>query len=151
MPLIVQALQARNEASFMARKEAEVEAIRLRNLGPSLFSAPNRPWLPLRVLMKFVPKIARLWERRIILKSGLFDPDWYLARNADVQAAGVDPARHFLSWGGADRRDPGPRFSSGAYLDLHPDVASSGANPLVHFLKTGWSEQRETRVSGEKR
>ncbi len=135
----------------MAQKAAEVENMRLRSLGPSMFSLPDRPILPLRALMRFVPRIARIWERRIIIKSGLFDADWYLARNADVREAGVDPARHFLSWGGADRRDPGPYFSSGAYLDLHPDVAESGANPLVHFLKTGWSERRDTRVAGEER
>lgn len=151
MPLMAQALQARNESLFMAQKAAQVEANRLRSRGPAMFTLPKRPIFLLRIAFRLFPKLSRLWDRRMIVKSGLFDAEWYLARNPDVGAAGVDPARHFLSWGGADRRDPGPQFSSGAYLDLHPDVAATGVNPLVHFLKSGWSERRETRVAGEKR
>ena len=34
-------------------------------------------------------------------------------------------------------RDPGPSFSTSAYLAAHKDVARSGANPLVHYLRYG--------------
>jgi hypothetical protein len=38
----------------------------------------------------------------------LFDPDFYLAANPDVAAAGMDPRQHFLLHGLAESRDPHP-------------------------------------------
>ncbi len=32
--------------------------------------------------------------------SGLFDKDWYLAKNPDVAQAGVDPWLHYVRYGG---------------------------------------------------
>lgn len=37
---------------------------------------------------------------------GLFDPDWYLARNPDVASAGLDPWAHWAEYGRAEGRQP---------------------------------------------
>jgi len=145
LPAIVQALQARNEALFMASKAKEAELAELRLQGPSLFQGSKRPWMIARVAMKFLPPLRKMWHRRVVHRSGLFDPVWYLNRYPDLQQTGVNPLKHFVAHGGHDRRDPSAAFSTGAYLDLNPDVATSGMNPLVHFLTQGWMENRETR------
>lgn len=77
-----------------------------------------------------------------IRMSGLFDPAWYLAKYQDVAANGMDPAVHYLLYGGVEGRDPGPEFSSSKYLEANPDVASSGLNPLLHFIAHGIVEGR---------
>ena len=66
-----------------------------------------------------------------------FDPRFYLARNLDVAAAGVDPLGHFLEFGWREGRDPTPDFSIDAYLAAFPEVAGSDINPFVHYLKAG--------------
>ena len=53
--------------------------------------------------------VGDLW---LLRSSGLFDKDWYLAKNPDVANAKVDPVSHYLHHGGFEGRDPGPNFSS---------------------------------------
>ena len=77
----------------------------------------------------------------LIRSSGLFDKAWYLASNPDVAVAKIDPARHYLLFGGLEGRDPGPRFSSKQYLNTHRDVLKAKINPLVHYLS--YSPQEE--------
>jgi len=77
-----------------------------------------------------------------IRTSEMFDPAWYLARYQDVAASGMDPAVHYLLYGGGEGRDPGPEFSSSKYLEANPDVAASGLNPLLHFIAHGLVEGR---------
>ncbi len=72
----------------------------------------------------------------------LFDAAWYMETHPDVDRSGVDPALHFLRFGGKERRNPGPLFDSGAYLDDNPDIAAAGLNPLLHFLRYGAVEGR---------
>lgn len=74
---------------------------------------------------------ARL-SRRALLKSGFFDAGWYLAAYPEVQAAGLDPARHYLTHGAAEGRDPGPGFStSGHWLQ----GGSRSGNPVLAHLR----------------
>jgi hypothetical protein len=81
----------------------------------------------------------------VLLKSGLFDADYYLRRNPDVAAAGVDPVHHYIERGASELRDPGPYFSTRWYVERYPDVAASGKNPLHHFIVYGYSERRLPR------
>jgi hypothetical protein len=78
----------------------------------------------------------------VLLKSGLFDPEYYLRRNPDVSAAGMDPVLHYLLHGTAELRSPSPHFSTRWYLQRYPDVAASGKNPLYHFILYGYAEGR---------
>ncbi|AHX60274.1 hypothetical protein [Aeromonas media] len=79
---------------------------------------------------------------QLIQNSDLFDPQWYLAQNPDVRESGIDPARHYLIFGGFENRDPSSSFSSQYYLELYPDVKHSGMNPLEHYIKFGIDEKR---------
>jgi hypothetical protein len=65
------------------------------------------------------------------------DPVWYLARNRDVAASGVDPFRHFIDQGLRERRDPNRWFDGRWYTNQYADVAASGTHPLLHYLSEG--------------
>lgn len=41
-------------------------------------------------------------------QSGLVDAAWYLARNADVAEAGMDPVLHYIRYGAREGRAPNP-------------------------------------------
>jgi hypothetical protein len=85
----------------------------------------------------------------VLLKSGLFDSDYYLRRNLDVAAGGEEPVLHYLRCGAAERRDPGPYFSTTWYLEQNPDVAKSGVNPLYHYVIHGQTERRLPLPAGK--
>lgn len=78
----------------------------------------------------------------LLRSSGLFEAGWYLLNNPDVARARMDPARHYLLYGGFEGRDPGPGFSSKGYQAANPDVAAAGMNPLLHYLEFGRQEGR---------
>ena len=73
----------------------------------------------------------------------LFDVAYYLARNPDVAAAGVDPYQHYLAVGWKEGRAPDAWFDGRWYLQQNPDVAAAGADPLLHFEQFGWKEGRD--------
>ncbi|MBS0453410.1 MAG: class I SAM-dependent methyltransferase [Proteobacteria bacterium] len=103
---------------------------------------------PLRKPFRFLaPALRRRAERRhpvamVVRLSLLFDARWYLSRNADVAASGMDAAHHYAIAGGAEGRDPSPWFSTRGYLQRHPDVARSGLNALYHYERHGRMEGR---------
>ena len=72
-----------------------------------------------------------------------FDPEYYLAINPDVKAAGIDPYTHFIEIGWKEGLDPNAVFSTKGYLDTNSDVAAAGINPLTHFEQYGWKEGRD--------
>ncbi|WP_127091218.1 hypothetical protein [Aquabacter cavernae] len=108
-----------------------------RAVFPSRLAGPAAAAVPPAAAM-----LAEEADLATVKASALFDAEWYLARNADVSADGVDPALHYLWFGGQEGRDPGPRFSSGVYLVQNPDVAKGGINPLLHYLRFGEGEGR---------
>jgi len=61
----------------------------------------------------------------------LLDAEFYLRTNPDVVAARMDPFKHYVKYGAAERRQPHPLFDCDAYLRAHPDAG----NPLVHYSK----------------
>ena len=75
--------------------------------------------------------------------SPVVNDEWYLARYGDVAASGFDAAAHYVRFGAAEGRDPGPDFVTAFYLAAAPDVARSGINPLLHYLVSGASEGRD--------
>ncbi|MDX2100911.1 MAG: Ig-like domain-containing protein, partial [Alphaproteobacteria bacterium] len=85
------------------------------------------------------------------LVTAVFTPADYLARNPDLQAAGVDGFRHWLFVGQYEGRSGAvttPQAGSGllfdprGYLQSNPDVAASGLDPLEHFIAFGAGEGR---------
>jgi len=81
-------------------------------------------------------------RRALLATTDLFDGDWYLRYHAEVAADGFDPVLHFLTWGDAEGRAPGPRFDGKAYLARYPDVRASGATALIHYITIGAREGR---------
>lgn len=81
---------------------------------------------------------------QLIRESVYFDPDWYLLKNPDVKNSGIDPARHYLLFGGFENRDPSAKFSNEIYFGLNPDVKEKGINPLEHYITFGVKENRRT-------
>ncbi len=69
-----------------------------------------------------------------IRESVFFDGAWYLRTYPDVAAAGMDPAKHYFQYGAIEGRDPGPYFSTRAYLVTHPELARAKQNALLHYL-----------------
>ena len=96
------------------------------------------------IFRKFLNKLRTERDVSLIRSSGLFDRDFYLAHNPDVAQSGIDPVIHYLQYGGVERRDPGPRFSSSFYLNTYEDVKNKGTNPLLHYIKYGYYENRVT-------
>jgi hypothetical protein len=73
------------------------------------------------------------------------DVPFYLACNADVRAARVDPIEHYFHNGWREGRDPNVWFDTRYYLRNNPDVRASGCNPLWHYVLAGRREQRLPR------
>ncbi len=76
----------------------------------------------------------------------LFDVAYYLAKNPDVAAAGVDPFQHYSTTGWKEGRNPSALFDTAYYLAHNADVAAAGVNPLLHFENSGWKEGRNPSV-----
>lgn len=85
-------------------------------------------------------------ERQLILDSGLFNPEWYLATYPDVAMAGMDPAEHFLKYGALLLRDPSPNFSTGFFIDTRPGVQKENLNPLVYRARYPKKSMTEKNV-----
>ncbi|WP_136683128.1 glycosyltransferase [Falsirhodobacter xinxiangensis] len=73
-------------------------------------------------------------DARRIAQSGLFDASWYLRRYPDVAHLGLDPLDHFLRFGMALDRSPGPGFDADFYARSHPETSG---RTLLHFLEQG--------------
>lgn len=98
---------------------------------------------------KFVIAASRFIQTYQIRTSSLFNKNWYLSKNPDVADAKIDPARHYLLFGGFEGRDPGPAFSSSWYLNTYTDVKQTGINPLIHYIKSGKKEGRKIQSHPE--
>ncbi len=81
----------------------------------------------------------------IIQTSGMFDENWYSEQYPDVNILGMSPIEHYLWIGAKLGRDPGPNFSTKAYLSAYRDVKAANLNPLMHFAMHGQSEGRSPR------
>ena len=77
-----------------------------------------------------------------IVKSGYFDPLWYLATYTTVRISGLNPLKHYYFWGAYHGFNPSERFDSKYYLASNPDVCQAGLNPLWHYLHNGINEGR---------
>ncbi|MCJ2126395.1 hypothetical protein [Methylobacterium sp. J-077] len=78
----------------------------------------------------------------LIILSGLFDYEFYVASNPDVPKPILDAVKHYLIHGGLEERAPSPEFDGARYLSAYPDIRAAAANPLVHFIRYGAAEGR---------
>lgn len=97
---------------------------------------------PIQLLKMLNLKLNLKKHLSLITQSQLFDEEFYLKSNPDVAASGMNPAKHYLLFGGFEERNPSVNFDSEFYLRTNPDILPSKINPLIHFLKFGQSEGR---------
>ena len=135
------------------REEFERQAYKLATLRSRLqLIEGSRSWKFTAVFRAIAEKIRRLLgsghgaktDLEVIRDSPLFDGAWYLATNHDVKASGLDPAEHYLLYGGLEGRKASTRFDSERYLSIHHDVRAAGINPLLHYEMYGKAEGRPT-------
>jgi hypothetical protein len=81
-------------------------------------------------------------EDRIALIRTEFSESYYLSKNPDVAAAGIDPAKHYYHCGWREGRNPNGTFDTRYYLDANDDVLKAGLNPFWHYLVAGRKEER---------
>lgn len=78
-------------------------------------------------------------QREILLQinqSGYFDEAWFAKKYAlELRKSKLPPLVHFVMNGAKQNLDPGPRFSTEAYIKENPGVKDSRTIPLIHFLK----------------
>jgi GT2 family glycosyltransferase len=106
---------------------------RAKQLKPSRFFDGKRVEMPKETV------------RQILEDSGLFDPEWYRHRHADIARAGVNPLAHYAEAGHKEHtRSPNVLFDSSWYAGQSPEVRQYGWNPLVHYALVGASKSLST-------
>ncbi|MAU27550.1 MAG: hypothetical protein CMH45_09120 [Muricauda sp.] len=60
----------------------------------------------------------------------LIDINWYRKEYPDVEISSLSPIIHYALYGADELRDPGPNFSTKAYLESSKNEAPSSGNPL---------------------
>lgn len=135
--------KARAESAEYAGGLLQQEIAELR--GSTLWRATG----PARVLGRLIRKTDKIREKSLrdislLLSSEYFDIAWYSYTYPDVAESNLNPAEHYLLYGAAEGRLPGPLFDGNWYLQQYPDVAAAGTNPLLHFIMFGQQEGRSS-------
>lgn len=101
----------------------------------------DRPYIRAAASNTWIPAPARSFAQDYVdvVDSGLFDRGFYAASYPDVVG---DEVEHYLRSGWLSGHNPGPNFSTSAYLERYPDVARADMNPLLHFIRFGRHESR---------
>ncbi len=101
----------------------------------------------LKKIIIFLVHPFRVWRyyknKRLIIKSGLFDIEFYYRNNKNMLRDKFSPLDHFMLEGYKKKINPHPAFDVKYYLNNSPDVEKSGTNPLLHYIKFGVHEGRK--------
>jgi len=87
-------------------------------------------------------------DYEVAKKSGLFDPEYYLATYADVAQRNIDPLVHYLEEGAREGRNPQRDFDSAFYLEQCKARGEAPENPLLHYIRIGAARGFKTRPEG---
>ncbi len=90
-----------------------------------------------------------IYHYLIISKSGLFDCEYYLENNPDVQKTNINPLWHFIRQGWKESRNPSENFDIEFYTHYYRDVGLRKINPLIHYINHGQFEARMINPSIE--
>lgn len=122
----------------------------------------------MRILKDLFRKVGVNVRKASLGLPGDFDPETYLKLNVDVREAGVDPVRHYIEHGRAEKRayripplGSGEResrkvrvtfkkalqglpedFDPETYLKLNIDVREAGVDAARHYVEHGRAENR---------
>lgn len=85
---------------------------------------------------KFDVKKAKLYQESYdkIMKSGLFDKNYYLKAYPHVKDSGMDPLFHYLFYGANEHKNPSASFNLNRYLQEYPEIEKNNLNPLIHYI-----------------
>ena len=107
------------------------------------------------------PAVGAAGAGALSASSDTVDAEWYLARYADVAAAGKDPVAHYDLYGRNENRFPNAasearhglavQIDAVWYLARYADVAAAGKDPREHFLLYGQAEGRFPNAAAESR
>jgi hypothetical protein len=83
--------------------------------------------------------------------SAVYDKDYYLSNNADLQAAFGDDAQaliaHFVTYGMSEGRQAKADFNAYSYKDKYEDLRNAFGEDMkayyVHYINYGQAEGRE--------
>ena len=90
--------------------------------------------------MKSVLKLRR-WMK-ILRRSRLFNPKYYLFSYPEVRYADIDPIKHFIKFGSSEGKNPSAEFDTLFYQEYYNDVKDANIPPLVHYILYGEKEGR---------
>lgn len=82
----------------------------------------------------------------LIKKKGLFDLEFYLENINFIGEFKSNPLLHYIYYGGFEKKDPNPNFSSDFYLKRYDNVRLSKLNPLIHYVVYGLNEGRMPNI-----
>ena len=77
------------------------------------------------------------YEKSLLIKSDLFDENYYLYHYTHVCCLDIEPIEHYLTEGWKLGYNPSAIFDTKMYLSTYPYVMMWGVNPLVFFLQHG--------------
>ncbi len=128
--------QLTEQAKLLVEKDKEIAFLtnKLKEQSNLSTTSQSQSPLPSRMLQPTQPP-STTEALSIIENSGLFDRTWYLQQYADVAKSGMNPAEHYLLFGMAEMRNPGPGFNTASYLRQHPELLRSKVNPIIHYVK----------------
>ena len=78
---------------------------------------------------------------RTIKRSGLFDEEYYLKINSEVNLFKENPLIHYIKYGWREGRPPNGLFNGVWYSEKNPE--SVGMDPLLHYIQFGCSDGKD--------
>ncbi len=84
-----------------------------------------------------------------LLRSGIFDPHYYLSNNPDVREADIDPLLHFIQLGWKEGRDPSPQLSMQEYFKKFPELQKGNIQAAVPFLLSKNEEEQNSQLDAK--
>lgn len=96
----------------------------------------------LKLASRLKAPIPQLRMLDLVIKSHLFDLEYYRPQVKNETFSLTDAIYHYLRYGIAQDLNPNSHFNTRWYLKTYPDVAGAGVNPLVHYIRNGASEGR---------
>lgn len=88
------------------------------------------------------PAMQELLDIVMLMRSDLYDQQFYEKAAFGRKRNRVSSIRHFLRDGCSEGIDPSKGFDVSAYYEKNSDVAEAGMNALVHYLRHGRREGR---------
>lgn len=88
-------------------------------------------------------------EAYVVVRSGLFDIEWYRRNYPDVTGPAMAVINDFVRFKTFEGRNPSPYFDTMRYYLDYPDVVAAGLCALSHYITRGKAEGRTIYEVGQ--